>query len=150
MENIISTLKFLGYFVGMLLFAYLDIPQEQLAILGGLMIIDFVSGVAKQWRVDPTKITSKRAWLGVITKSASLSAVLTIALIIKGLQLDTSFYLSAMIGLLIMAEGYSILQNIYAVRTGKILPEYDVVSVILKSISGIIKDKIEKTLDSHK
>jgi hypothetical protein len=55
-----------------------------------------------------------------------------------------------MIGLLIMAEGYSILQNIYAVRTGKILPEYDVVSMILKSVSGIIKDKIEKTLDSHK
>jgi len=88
----------------MLLFAYLDIPQEQLAILAVLMVIDFVSGVAKQWRVDPSKLTSKRAWIGVITKSASLSAVLTIALIIKGLQLDTSFYLSAMIGLLIMAE----------------------------------------------
>ncbi len=43
MENIISTLKLLGYFIGMLLFVYLDIPQEQLAILGGLMIIDFVS-----------------------------------------------------------------------------------------------------------
>lgn len=47
------------------------------------MILDFTSGVAKQWRVDPSKLTSKRAWLGVITKSASLSAILTIALIIK-------------------------------------------------------------------
>ena len=33
MENIIATLKLLGYLIGMLLFTYLDIPQEQLAIL---------------------------------------------------------------------------------------------------------------------
>ena len=43
MENIISTLKLLGYFVGMLLFTYLDIPQEQLTILAVLMVIDFFS-----------------------------------------------------------------------------------------------------------
>lgn len=33
-----------------------------------------------------------------------------------------------------MAEGYSTIQNIYAIRTGKILPEFDVISLLIKNI----------------
>ena len=43
-----------------------------------------------------------------------------------------------------MAEFYSIIQNVYAVRTGVILPEYDVISIALKRLTGAIQDFIEK------
>jgi len=46
------------------------------------------------------------------------------------------------LSLLIVSEGYSSIQNIYTVRTGKILPEYDVISVILKKISEYLDEKI--------
>lgn len=43
-----------------------------------------------------------------------------------------------------MAEFYSIIQNVYAVRTGIILPEYDAISIALKRLTGVIQDFIEK------
>ena len=43
-----------------------------------------------------------------------------------------------------MAEGYSIIQNIYAFRTGKILPEYDVISTLLKKLGDFIILKINE------
>ena len=46
--------------------------------------------------------------------------------------------------ILIMAEFYSIIQNVYAVRTGLILPEYDAISIALKRLTGFIQDFIEK------
>jgi len=46
--------------------------------------------------------------------------------------------------ILIMAEFYSIIQNVYAVRTGVILPEYDAISIALKRLTGVIQDFIEK------
>ncbi len=33
MDNVIATLKIIGYALGMFVFTYLNIPQEQLAIL---------------------------------------------------------------------------------------------------------------------
>lgn len=47
------------------------------------------------------------------------------------------------LSILIMSEGYSALQNIYAVRTGVILPEYDVISIIIKKLGITIKDKLD-------
>lgn len=46
--------------------------------------------------------------------------------------------------ILIMAEFYSIIQNVYAVRTGIMLPEYDAISIALKRLTGFIQDFIEK------
>jgi hypothetical protein len=42
-----------------------------------------------------------------------------------------------------MAEAYSIIQNIYTMRTGLVLPEYDVISILLKKLSEFIKEKID-------
>lgn len=47
------------------------------------MIIDFITGVGKQYRINPKKITSHAAWIGAIKKIATLIAVFSIALIFK-------------------------------------------------------------------
>jgi hypothetical protein len=39
----VATAKITGYLSAATIFAYLDIPQEQIAILGVLMIIDFLT-----------------------------------------------------------------------------------------------------------
>lgn len=43
-----------------------------------------------------------------------------------------------------MAEFYSIIQNVYAIRTGIILPEYDAISLALKKLSAFIEKYIDK------
>lgn len=45
-----------------------------------------------------------------------------------------------------MAEGYSTIQNVYAIRTGKVLPEYDVISLLLKSLGDYLRFRIEKAV----
>lgn len=45
------------------MFEYLSIPTEQLSILALLMFIDFITGVGKQFRIDPKEIKSHFAWL---------------------------------------------------------------------------------------
>ena len=63
---------------------------------------------------------------------------------INFLKIDPDYYIQTVLSVLIMAEFYSIIQNVYAVRTGIILPEYDVISIALKRLTGVIQDFIEK------
>ena len=63
---------------------------------------------------------------------------------INFLKIDPEYYVQTVLSVLIMAEFYSIIQNVYAVRTGIILPEYDVISIALKRLTGAIQDFIEK------
>jgi len=55
--------KTMGYIAGVTIFEYLQIPQEQLSILAILMVVDFVTGVAKQYRINPQGIESHKAWI---------------------------------------------------------------------------------------
>ena len=63
---------------------------------------------------------------------------------INFLKIEPDYYVQTVLSVLIMAEFYSIIQNVYAVRTGVILPEYDVISIALKRLTGVIQDFIEK------
>ena len=69
---------------------------------------------------------------------------------ISFLKIDPDYYVQTVLSVLIMAEFYSIIQNVYAVRTGIILPEYDVISIALKRLTGVIQDFIEKLTTLHK
>jgi phage-related holin len=142
----VATAKLAGYLSAATVFAYLDIPQEQIAILGVLMVIDFLTWVGKQFRLDPKKITSHAAWIGVIKKIATIIAVLSVAFVLKWNHIDGDTYIGGILGILIMAEGYSIIQNVYAIRTGEILPEFDAISLMLKGFSEFLKSKIESAI----
>jgi len=61
----------------------------------------------------------------------------------KGIGIPPEHFVEWGLSILIMSEGYSALQNIYAVRTGVVLPEYDVISIILKKLGETIKNKID-------
>lgn len=142
----VATAKIAWYLSAATIFAYLDIPQEQIVILGALMVIDFLTWVGKQFRLDPKKITSHAAWIGVIKKVATLIAVFSVAFVLKGNHIDGDTYLGGILGILIMAEGYSVIQNVYAIRTGEILPEFDAISLMLKGFSEFLKSKIEAAI----
>lgn len=142
----VGAAKLSGYIGAIAIFEYLNIPQDQLCILSVLLVLDFVMGVAKQLRVDKSKLTSHEAGIGALKKIAVVVALFAIALVIKGVGLDGTAYLKGVLGILIASEGYSIIQNIYAVRTGKILPEFDVISLLLKSLGEFMRYQIEKAI----
>lgn len=142
----IAIAKTAWYVWSIALFQYLNIPTEQFWILWVLMLIDFITWIGKQYRVDKREIKSHLAWLGAMKKIATLTSVLSVALIIKWLGIDDTKYVNAILGIFIMAEGYSTIQNVYAIRTGNILPEFDVISILLKTIWEYMKQRIESAI----
>lgn len=142
----IASAKFSGYLGLIAAFEYLNIPLEQMGILTALMIIDFITGVGKQYRIDKKQIKSHLAWLGLMKKVATLIVFLSLALILKGLEIDESQYIKGVLSIFIAAEGYSTLQNVYAIRTGKLLPEFDVISLFLKALGDFIKERIDSAV----
>ena len=140
----IASIKTFWYIAVTSILIYLNIPQESLWILGSLMVIDTITGIAKQYKVESIGITSRRMSTGIITKFVTFLCLLSGGLVINHFNLDPKYYIQTVMSILIMAEFYSIIQNVYAVRTGVILPEYDAISIALKRLTWFIQDFIEK------
>ena len=140
----IASIKTFWYIAVTSILIYLNIPQESLWILGSLMVIDTITGIAKQYKVDSIGITPRRMSTGIITKFVTFLCLLSGGLVINHFDLDPKYYIQTVMSILIMAEFYSIIQNVYAVRTGIMLPEYDAISIALKRLTWFIQDLIEK------
>lgn len=99
-----------------------------------LMVLDTITGISKAYSVDPQTITSHALGKGVLKKFITVILVYTMAVLGMGVGIPPEHFMEWGLSILIMSEGYSALQNIYAVRTGTILPEYDVISIIIKKL----------------
>lgn len=146
--SVVAIAKTGGYIGAIAFFEYLGIPQTQLGILALLMIIDWFTGVSKQFVLNRKDITSQKAYIGIMKKLVTVMIVMIVALMFKGLDIVGDVYLKGVLSLLIMAETYSSIQNIYTVRTGKLLPEFDVISILLKSFGDVIKNKLESAISN--
>ena len=116
---------------------YTGLPAEPAAILAVLMCVDFVAGISKS-RVTGIPVTSHRIKVGTISKCGVLTVPLVMALTAKGLGVEFNWIVSWSISVLILSESYSIIANVFAIRTGKIAPEWDAVSLILSKIRSVV------------
>lgn len=121
---------------------YTGLPAEPAAILAVLMCVDFIAGVSRA-HVLGEPVTSHRMKVGAVTKCGVMTVPLVMALTAKGLGADFNWLVSWTVSVFILSETYSIIANIYAARTGVILPEFDAVSAVLKKVRSLI-DVIDK------
>lgn len=121
---------------------YTGLPAEPAAILTVLVAVDFISGISRA-HVLGEPVTSRRMRVGMVTKGGVITVPLVMALTAKGLGTDFTWLVSWTISVFILSETYSIIANIYAARTGIILPEFDAVSAVLKKVRELI-DVIDK------
>lgn len=113
-----------------------------LNILMFAMILDTILWALKWIRF--WRFSSHSLFWGVITKILALSIVLLLqyALTAKNLFLSADI-LSATLGLLIVAEFISILQNYQMVRTGKQIEERDALSYLFNFILWRLREYLE-------
>ena len=121
---------------------YTGLPAEPAAILAVLMCVDFIAGVSRA-HVLGEPVTSHRMKVGAVTKCGVMTVPLVMALTAKGLGADFNWLVSWTVSVFILSETYSIIANIYAARTGIVLPEFDAVSAVLKKVRSLI-DVIDK------
>lgn len=132
----LTVAKNLGYIPAFLL----GLSTESYAILGAFMAIDMLLGIARVYTINGgVHIKSYKAKAGVISKLTILALPLLIVYLGKGVGLNLLPLAQWAIGAFLLAEFYSIVSNIYSIRLGKDIEEFDAVSFILKKIQKVIE-----------
>lgn len=116
---------------------YLGLDGEAFFLFSVLLIIDYMTGVAKAYRLNQ-HITSNRMKYGILSKLSLLLIPIVLAIGAKAVGADFKTVLLVGINILVISEVYSIIGNIYSIRTKDELPEYDVVAMIGKQIRTVL------------
>lgn len=116
---------------------YLGLNGESFFLFSVLLIIDYMTGVAKAYRLGH-RITSNRMKYGVLSKLSLLLIPIVLAIGAKAVGADFKTVLMVGINILVLSEIYSTIGNIYSIRTKDELPEYDVVAMLGKRIRNIL------------
>lgn len=119
------------------LLAYLNIAEEPFLIFGVLLVIDYLTGIAKA-RALGQSITSNKMKYGFASKGSLLLLPIVIALGIKAVGGDSHYVLLAGMNILIISEVYSIIGNIYSLGKKEEFPEYDALAMIGKIIRNFL------------
>lgn len=118
-------------------FHYLGMDSEIFFLFAMLLTIDYITGIAKAKTLQHS-IASDKMKYGIISKLLLLLIPLVLAISAKAVGADFKSILQVGMNILILSELYSIIGNIYAVRTKDELPEYDAVASIGKKIKSFL------------
>lgn len=120
--------------------ALAGVSLDAIGVLVALLAFDIVTGI---WRSvvlsGGAAITSLRAINGFFSKFLFVSIPVTIAYMGHGMGFDLSPLVSMSMGVLTLATGYSIIGNIYTIRTGRKVKEFDAMQIILMQIQAVIE-----------
>lgn len=122
---------------------FLEIDAKKLSILVILMCIDMLTGTFKAYRTKEN-ITSRRWIAGFLSKLVVLLVPFTIAIMAKGVDFDVKWFIGFSLSIMVIAEAYSILGNIYTFKTGEAVAEIDAVSAIIKVLRNFLENMIER------
>lgn len=142
-ENHINELKTALYSI----FVFLNIDTDVVKVLCMLMLIDTFSGVVKSFILGK-RFDFKTLFFGICSKLLILLIPMVLALVGKGISktYDFTTILDAVLKILVVSEGLSIITNFYVVRTGKNVRNFDVVTVILSALRRYMMRFIELTI----
>ncbi|WP_442765490.1 phage holin family protein [Sulfurospirillum cavolei] len=125
------------------LLQFLEIDAQKLTILVVLMCIDMITGTFKAYRTKEN-ITSRRWIAGFLSKLVVLLVPFTIALMAKGVDFEVKWFIGFSLSIMVIAEAYSILGNIYTFKTGEWVAEIDAVSAVIKVLRNFLENMIER------
>lgn len=107
----------------------LGVDTEVFAALGWLLFFDYVTGVYKAKTLGHC-ISSNKMKYGMVSKFSLMLIPIVLGIAAQGVDADLKGVLYVGMNILILSELYSIIGNIYSIRTKQELPEWDAVSAI--------------------
>ena len=123
---------------------YLGIDTEAYFIYSVLLIIDLFTGWAKAGRLGIAR-TSIRMKYGILTKLMLLLMPIVLALGAKAVGVEFKTILDVCMTILVLSEVYSIIGNMYAIKSGDELPEYDAIAMIGGKLRNVLIKLGEKS-----
>lgn len=134
-----------GVMYGM--FAYLNINTDVVFVLFVLTFLDMFLGVVKALRLGRRFKFKKLLW-GLVTKLSVLIIPVILAFMGKGLDYDFTWFVTAILNILVLSEGFSCISNIISIKDKKEVNNEDYITLLLKKIRGGLARLINKSLDA--
>ena len=131
------------------IFVFLDMDIDTVKILSILMVIDTLFGLIKALRLKK-KVTFKLLIWGLITKLSVLIIPMILALTAKALSFDFTWFVTAILNIIVVAEAFSIVNNIISIKEGKETENEDIITRLLHAVrNGLstIIDRLFKTIN---
>lgn len=140
-EKLFEFLKVVVYPV----FIYLNIDMEVVKVLCVLMVVDgFFGGIKAQ--IIYSSFEFKTFFWGFLIKILMLSIPALFALVGIGLGRDFTIFVDIAFKIMILSEFYSILGNLYSIKTRKEVDRVDVVTMMLKAVRDFIYGMIQNSI----
>jgi len=143
MEWIKNIVYFIAFCFGWVC-AYTKVSQEVITILVVLMIFDSLTGYIKVAVLGGSPSSTKLG-IGVVSKALLLLIPFTLALVAKGVGIELNGLATGTLATLVISEGISVITNIYIIRTGKDIKEFDIVSAMLLRIRKALLAMAQKS-----
>lgn len=137
------------YFPVIYVLEYLNLKEETIALFSALIVIDMVTGVWKVLSLGE-KPKSWRFANGLLSKAILLLVPLSVAIAAKAIEIDLSQLVRLFIYALVLSELYSIIANIYSIRTKKEAEEFDVLSLLLRYIRNALNRALQDNKTKEK
>jgi phage-related holin len=141
MENIYKNLKDFAY----LIFIFLGMKTDVVKILFVLMAIDTVFGIIKALRLKKKVSLTVLLW-GIVTKLSLLGVPMIIALMAKALTFDFYYFVVAVMNIIVVSEGISIVTNIISIKTKEEVKNEDYITMLLQAIKDGLHKQIMKLI----
>lgn len=130
-------------------FVFLDINADVVQILAILMGIDTILGIIKTFVLNK-RFTFKKLLFGLLSKAAVLIVPMILALTARALSFDFSWFVNAVLNILVVAEAFSSISNVISIKEKKELENSDFITILLKRIrNGLrtIMKNLTNTID---
>lgn len=123
-------------------------PFDASLVLVIVMFFDIITGIASSYKDDKYQLTTRKFKIGIMGKALMLLIPVLIFLVIQVVfDTDMIMYVKMVINFLIIGEAYSVISNINNFKTGKKLPEIDVLSIIINKIKKEVKDYLKNNFE---
>lgn len=118
---------------------YFGVSGQTVLILGIVLGLDFIFGIASAYVCKRDSVTSDKAWQGIMKKLTRFFLPFIIIAALKGMGVERAGDLVNIVFITMIAtETYSIISNIYAINFKKRLPEIDVFEYLLRNVGAYI------------
>lgn len=120
--------------------AFLGLSPESYAILSVFMFADFLLGVLRTVILHgPSSFKSYKLISGLVAKLLVLSTPLIVVWAGEGAGIPLLFVAQWSVGVLVLAQAYSILGHINAIRTGQDTTEWDGVAWVMSGLRNVLE-----------
>lgn len=128
---------------------YFGISGETLIILSCMLLLDWVFGVIDAYMQGTLESKLMVRWL--IKKLTRWCFPFIVIWVLRWAGFEnTEIIVTAMLSILIVAEGYSVIWHIYSINYKEQLPEIDALKMLFQWVGKLFKGKVDDSLTDNK